>query len=309
MVLVLAVAAALVRLLPWLLSPDVPLPVALPFAKALLAVAFEAAYFVGVPAGCALGAAVFVERGEARALHCQGASPLRLASQCVPFMILVGALAFATSSLWQANTESPGRFARALVERARDGCSGSVPRSISVPIVGVTWLCFAEAPPRLTGPVPKSNGLAWFSARAIDVSDDFTAFRAEDVFVGSMPTASKFRFGVHARVAKVSGLPAWGQSAPLTPLLRASLVGFTVFMLGLSSLLVVLKLGISQLALSAGFAGLAGVASLRALHSPTTSGALTTSVTVLAVGLAVCCSPLVLTPLLRRIYPLLSRKH
>src|SRR6186713_2206673 len=55
-VLLVGVAAALVRLLPWLLSPDVPLPVALPFAKALLAVAFEAAFFVGVPAGCALGA-------------------------------------------------------------------------------------------------------------------------------------------------------------------------------------------------------------------------------------------------------------
>src|SRR5688572_10804859 len=134
-VLVLAVAAALVRLLPWLLSPDVPFPVALPFAKALLAVAFEAAYFVGVPAGCALGAAVFVERGEARALHCQGASPLRLASECIPFMILVGGLAFTTSSIWQANTENPGRFARVLVERAREGCSGGVPRSISVPIV------------------------------------------------------------------------------------------------------------------------------------------------------------------------------
>jgi len=308
-VLLLAVAAALVRLLPWLLSPDVPLPVALPFAKALLAVAFEAAFFVGVPAGCALGAALFVERGEARALHCQGASPLRLASQCVPFMVLVGVLAFATSSLWQANTENPGRFARALVERARDGCTGGVPRSISVPIVGVTWLCFAKAPPRLTGPVPKSNGRAWFSARAIDVSDDFTAFRAEDVFVGSPPTASKFRFGLHARVAKVSGLPAWGQSAPLTPLLRSSVVGLTVLLLGLSSLLVVLRLGISQLALAAGFAGVAGVASLRALHAPAASGALATSVTVLAVGLAVSCSPLLLVPLARRCYPLLTRSH
>jgi hypothetical protein len=308
-VLLLALAAALVRLLPWLLSPDVPLPVAFPFAKALLAVAFEAAYFVGIPAGCALGAAVFVERGEARALHCQGASPLRLASECLPLMVLAGALAFATSSLWQANTESPGRFARALVERARDGCAGGVSRSISVPIVGVTWLCFAKAPPRLTGPVPKSNGRAWFSARAIDVSDDFTAFRAEDVFVGSMPTASKFRVGLRAKAAKVSGLPAWGQSAPLAPLLRACVVGFTVLVLGLSSVFVVLKLGISQLTLATGVAGLAGVASLRALHAPAASGPLATSASVLAVGLAVSCSPLLLVPLLRRVAPLVTRRH
>ncbi len=301
MVLVLAVGAALVRLLPWLLSPEVPLLVALPFAKALLAVAFEAAYFVGVPAGCALGAALFVERGEARALHCQGASPLGLATQCVPLLILVGALAFATSSLWQANTEHPGRFARALVEHAREGCADAAPRSVSVPIVGVTWLCFRDAPPRLTGPVPKADGRAWFSARSIDVSDDFTAFRAEDVFVGSQPTASKFRVGVRARVARVSGLPAWGGSTPLTPLLRASVVGLSVLLLGLSSVFVMLKLGVAQLAWAGGSAGLAGVASLRLLHVPLTAAPLTTAASVLAVGLGVSCAPLLLVPAVRRL--------
>lgn len=300
-VLLLAVGAALVRLLPWLLSPEVPLLVALPFAKALLAVAFEAAYFVGVPAGCALGAAVFVERGEARALHCQGASPLGLAGQCVPLLSLVGALAFATSSLWQANTEHPGRFARSLVEHARAGCAEASPRSVSVPIVGVTWLCFRDAPPRLTGPVPKSDGRAWFSARAIDVSDDFTAFRAEDVFVGSQPTASKFRVGVRARVARVSGLPAWGQSTPLTPLVRASVVGFTVLLLGLTSVFVMLKLGVSQLVWAGGVAGLAGVASLRVLHVPLAAGPVAAAASVLAVGLAVSCAPLLLVPLVRRL--------
>ncbi|HEU5076389.1 MAG TPA: hypothetical protein VFU02_19490 [Polyangiaceae bacterium] len=301
-VLVLAVGAALVRLLPWLLSPEVPLPVALPFAKALLAVAFEAAYFVGVPAGCALGAAIFVERGEARALHCQGASPFGLATQSVPLLILAGALAFATSSLWQANTEHPGRFARALVEHAREGCAGATPRSVSVPIVGVTWLCFRDGPPRLTGPVPNSDGRAWFSARAIDVSDDFTAFRAEDVFVGSQPTASNFRVAVRARVAHVSGLPAWGQSTPLGPPLRASVVGLTVLLLGLASVFVVLKLGVSQLVLAGGIAGLAGVVSLRVLHVPLASGPFAAAASVLAVGLGVSCTPLLLVPWARRLH-------
>lgn len=300
-VLVLAVGAALVRLLPWLLSPEVPFVVALPFAKVLMAVAFEAAYFVGVPAGCALGAAVFVERGEARALHCQGASPLQLAARCAPLSILAGALAFATSSLWQANTEHPGRFARSLVEHAREGCAKAAPRSVSVPIVGVTWLCFRDAPPRLTGPVPKSNGRAWFSARAIDVSDDFTAFRAEDVFVGSQPTASKFRVSVRAREARVTGLPAWGQSAPLTPLLRASVVGLTVLLVGLSSVFVTLKLGLSQLLWAGAAAGLAGVASLRVLHVPFAVSPYAMSASVLAVGLGVSYAPLLLVPSVRRL--------
>lgn len=300
-VLMLAVGAALVRLLPWLLSPEVPLPVALPFAKALLAVAFEAAFFVGVPAGCALGAAIFVERGEARALHCQGASPLWLTAQCTPLLMLVAALAFATSSLWQANTEHPGRFARSLVEHAREGCADAGPRSVSVPIVGVTWLCFGKSPPRLTGPVPNSHNRAWFSARAIDVSDDFTAFRAEDVYVGSQPTASKFRVGVRAKVAEVSGLPAWGQSTPFTPFYRACVVGVTVLVLGFAGVFMVLKLGVSQFIVAGGFAGVAGVVSLRVLHVPLTAGALAASASVLSVGLAVACAPLLLVPLARRL--------
>ena len=213
----------------------------------------------------------------------------------------MGALAFATSSLWQANTEHPGRFARSLVEHAREGCADAGPRSVSVPIVGVTWLCFGKSPPRITGPVPNSHNRAWFSARAIDVSDDFTAFRAEDVYVGSQPTASKFRVGVRAKVAEVSGLPAWGQSTPFTPLHRACVVGVTVLLLGFAGVFMVLKLGVSQLALAGGFAGVAGVVSLRVLHVPLTTGAFAASATVLALGIAVACTPLLVVPAVRRL--------
>jgi len=163
----------------------------------------------------------------------------------------------------------------------------------------VTWLCFPGAPPRLTGPVPNSHGRAWFSARAIDVSDDFTAFRAEDVFVGSQPTPSKFRVGLRVRVAEVSGLPAWGQSTPFTPLLRACVVGLTVLLLGIVSVFVVLQLGMSQLALAGGVAGLAGVVSLRALHVPLTVGPWATAASVLGVGMGITCLPLLLSPLAR----------
>ena len=71
-VLGIALGAGLVRLLPWLLSPEVPLRVALPFAKALTAVAIETAFFVGVPIGFCFAAAQSVERGEARALFALG---------------------------------------------------------------------------------------------------------------------------------------------------------------------------------------------------------------------------------------------
>lgn len=298
LVLGLGVGAALIRLLPWLLSPEVPLKVAFPFARALVGVALEAAVLVGVPSGMALGAVVFVERGEARALFCQGASPALLAARASPLLVALAFVAFVTSSGWQSGTDQPGRFARALVEQARQGCDATAARSISVPIVGVTWLCFDHAPPRIAGPVPNSHGRAWFSARAISVDDDFTAFRAEDVFVGSTPTASKFRLALRAKVATVQGLPVWGQTTALAATLRGAVVGSTVLLMGLLALFVVLRLALTSRALAGGCFGLAGLVSLRVLHGPAPgSDPVHAALAVLAVGLGVSAAPLVLVPL------------
>src|SRR5690606_37509964 len=223
-VLMLALGAALVRLLPWLLSPEVPLGVALPFAKALVAVAFEAAFLVGVPAGCGLGTALFVERGEARALHSLGVSPLGLSLRALPVIFGCSLLGLVATSLAQSSTDNPGRFARALVERGREGCESARPRSVSVPIVGVTWLCFEQGPPRVTGPVPESGGRAWSSARTIGGTDDCAVFEASDVYVATPQGAARFRFALHVVTARVAGLPAWGKSSPLGLLERGALL-------------------------------------------------------------------------------------
>jgi hypothetical protein len=52
-VLVIALFAGLVRLLPWMLASELPWGVVWPFAQALGAVALETSLLVGVPAGAA----------------------------------------------------------------------------------------------------------------------------------------------------------------------------------------------------------------------------------------------------------------
>ena len=306
-VLLLALGAAAVRLLPWLLSPEVPLAVALPFAKALFGAALEAAFLVGAPVGAGLGAALLLERGEARALFCQGASPMRLVAQTIPLLVAMAVGAGAGTLTWQGS-DRPGHFARALVERARGGCETGDSRSISVPIVGVTWLCFANSAPRITGPVPESDGRAWFSAARISVTDDFTAFRAQDVFVSTPRHPSGFGFNLHVRVARVSGLPAWGGASALGGLERALVVALSVFLLSMSAAGVVLRLGWSNRALAGGLSGLGGVLSLRALHAhrPELDFALA-FFEVLGVGLAVLLAPALCWTLGRKFWTLRER--
>lgn len=296
LVLALGLGAGLVRLMPWLLSPEVPLGVARPFAQALMAVGFEAAFVVGVPAGCALGAALLVERGEARALHCMGTSPLSLAVTVLPLLTALGSVAFASTLAWQASTDHPGRFARELIEGGRGECDEDVGnlRSISVPVVGLTWLCFPGTP-RITGPVPKSGGRAWFSAAELAVSEDLTAFRARDVAIGSAPSESKFRLGLRVAEANVTGLPAWGRSLPLSPMARAMLVAGALVCLGFGTVLLVTRLALSSRALAGGVGGLSGLMSLRGLHSfEAGEPPLQIAVRVLAVGLAVLAAPALL---------------
>ncbi|MFO0571355.1 MAG: hypothetical protein U0263_37345 [Polyangiaceae bacterium] len=93
-------AAGLVRLLPWLVSPEVPLDVSLPFARALGAGATEMAFLIGAPLGTALAVARFVERGEARALHALGVTPARIARSLFP--------SSSPSASWRSRRLPPG---------------------------------------------------------------------------------------------------------------------------------------------------------------------------------------------------------
>jgi hypothetical protein len=241
LVLIAALGAGLVRLLPWLLAEDVPLRVSLPFARALAAASVETAFFVGLPIGFALAAAQAVERGEARALFSLGATPGRIALGTLPVVALLGALALGSTMAWGTDSAAPGRFARELSEHARASCaSARRPASALVPMVGVTWLCFPGRPPRVVGAVPGFGGRAWFSARELDPSDDLRGLELADLRIATRKADSMPAIRLHVESASVRGLPGWGPGARLPFRLRAGILVSAGMLLAMAAAFAVL---------------------------------------------------------------------
>jgi hypothetical protein len=266
-VLLAALGAGLVRLLPWLLAAEIPWTVATPFAAALAAVALETAVLVGVPIGFAFGAAVFVERGEARALMALGASPLRLVASSHLRLVVVAGLSFMSLVTCDVDARDPGRIAAQLIEQGKSSCEGAVaPRSAVVPMVGVTWLCFPGRPPRVVGTLPKLGDRAWFTASELRPSEDLRTFGLEDLRLvtrarGSMPT-------VRLRVdrAVVSGLQPWGRPAKLPTPIRALLLCAASVLLSLLVAWLVIVGQVASRVVAAALAVLPTLGSLHALH-------------------------------------------
>jgi hypothetical protein len=265
--LAVAVAAGLVRLLPWLLAPEVPLEVALPFARALGAQATEMAFLVGLPLGFAWAAATAVDRGEARALAALGASPLSMTVHQVPLAVLAAGLALAALLGWGGSADVPGRFAAQLVAQGKASCARATePRSASVPLVGVTWLCFPGEPPRVTGALPGMGDRAWFSARALEPSDDLRQVSLTDLYLETRPDSAERRLELHVQSGTVRGLPAWGRSAKLPWVPRALLAAATAFLTALAASWVALRRSVHRRWEALLVGGVPAVCALIALH-------------------------------------------
>jgi hypothetical protein len=223
-VLGVAVLAGAIRVLPWIVAPHVPFRAALPFARALFAVGLETTLLAAPPLGWAFCAAALVERGEARALFATGASPAGIVR-----MTLLAAAGFAlltalASLAWGREAAAPGRLARALVAQSRQSCGQGAtdPRSAYVPFVGVTWLCFPDAPPRLAGQLPTGGGS--FSALDLSISDDLRSLEFSDL---RLMVGEKGAISVRAHKAEVRGLAPWGRGSNLTAPERALLLSLT----------------------------------------------------------------------------------
>lgn len=205
-----------VRLLPWLLDPAVTFRLALPFARGLLALAFEAAILVGWPVGWALAAAGLVERGEARALATLGESPRqavgRLGPQAAAFACALGFVSF----LGGREASEPGRVVTDLVERGRETC-GEVTRdaTFSVPFAGVTWLCTPGLTPRLVGRGPGGLASAVFTAKDARAAGDLREIDLEGAHV--VLGAAR----VHAGSMRLRGLPPFAHASSIPPAARA----------------------------------------------------------------------------------------
>ncbi|HKQ71905.1 MAG TPA: hypothetical protein VJT73_21320 [Polyangiaceae bacterium] len=222
-ILGVAILAGAVRVLPWVVAPEVPFGVAVPFARALFAVGLETTLLCAPPIGFALASSTLVERGEARAFFALGLGPLRVMRAGVGPALAFAAMAGIAALSWGNEAAAPGRLARSLVEQSKRSCSGAeAPRVAHVPFVGVTWLCFRDHAPRLSGDLPGGGGT--FTAADLAVSDDLRAVHFSDMH---LLLGKDARVALRVNEAHVSGLSPWGRASNLRPWLRAVLLSST----------------------------------------------------------------------------------
>jgi hypothetical protein len=168
-----ACLAGWVRLLPWLSARALPLAALGPFVLELLLGALQAALLLGAPLAAALACALFVERGEARALFALGVSPLRCARSVV--LTLLGpvlALGLAVAIFRSVHDDEPLALLIETSDSIREHCQGA-PEAVAVPLPGssFSWLCGRPEAPLLVGPVPGSDAL-WLSGRTLERAGD-----------------------------------------------------------------------------------------------------------------------------------------
>lgn len=213
-------ALGMLRLLPWLFLPEVGWGTVAPFAEAVAAKATEMALVVGLPLGSVLGVSSRLRRG--------GAPVTGANAWGIP---LAGALLlFGVGALWQADATQPGRVALDLIDQGRRDCDGaSAPRASAVPLVGVAWLCFPGAEPRVAGAVPGTNGRAWFTAASLQANPTLTSFEVRDLRLRSDAIPGLTSARIHLLEARFAGLPAWGRPAAMPVLQRSALLALTAF--------------------------------------------------------------------------------
>ncbi len=265
-VFALGVFAGLVRLLPWLVSPNLPLVVAWPFAKVLLAAALEMAVVVGLPLGWALALATFVDRGEVRALEAVGTSPRTLVLATAPIALGLAAIGLVVVLLWGRDAARPGRLAADLLAAARAACIEAPPRAVDVPLLGASWLCFEDSPPVLYGGLGERVRTIPFTASEARVSEGLDILAFEDFRLVAKAAGS---VSVQATSATIRGVSKSTRTTKLEARRRAVLLSATAAWLALVAgfCIVRAKVGGNVRAAMIGVVGpLVGVGTLSALE-------------------------------------------
>ena len=225
LVVVAALVGAAVRILPWILDPQIAWATLAPFAKSLGAVAVEAAVLTGWPVGWALATGRLVERGEARVLATLGESPLRTLVRLAPQAAVFVAILASTSLALGREAAAPGGVVDALLAEGRVACEkGRSPSTRGVPFVSATWLCDGSASagsPRLVGKAPLGGVV--FTARDAHVSDDLRRIELADARL-ALPAPGGTNVRVHVGTLVLRGMAPWARAASLPPSLRAIVV-------------------------------------------------------------------------------------
>ncbi len=239
--------AGAVRVLPWLLDPAVPWPVAAPFARGLVSVALEAALLVGWPVGWALACHRFVESGEARVLQTLGEPPARTVMGLAPQGAVLALALAAVALVYGGDAASPGRVATELLARARTSCGAvRTPRTYAVPFTDMTWLCAPGADPRLVGSPPGAlgrGGAAVLTAKDARIAGDFRSLQLDDARVhvsGATPS------DLHVGVLSIHGMAPWAHASTLPAPARAVVLAVTGWLAATAAAFLVLSRGTGQ---------------------------------------------------------------
>lgn len=248
-VALVALLAGVVRLLPLMLAPDVPIGVAPVLARGALAVALEAALFVAPPIGWAIAASRLVDRGEARALFAAGISPIGVIARSAPAMLAVLAAAAIAASSWGREARAPGRAARDLLAAARAACvAAAPPAAADVPLLGVSWICLAGESPRVIGPAPLHEGASRgvLAASALAISDDLATIEATDLVLLLPTAAAGAEARIHVGSASIRGISPIARASNLPVGLRAAVLSLSAGALAALASLIALRRAISS---------------------------------------------------------------
>jgi hypothetical protein len=215
-----ALVGATIRVLPWLLDPQLPLDVVRPFARSLAAISIEAALLTGWAIGFALASHRLAEREEARVLLLLGEAPRITVARLVPMCCALG-LVLATAS-WMAGRDArePGRVLTELIGRTEAACArAEAPTTYTVPFAEAVWLCAPGQAPRLVAHGPGSMRSAVVTAGKVRFSSDLRRMDVDDakLLLGSTH--------VSVRTLVLRGLPPWGSASDLPTWLRALVMG------------------------------------------------------------------------------------
>jgi len=230
-----ALFAGAVRIVPWLLDPNVPMRVALPFVRGVIELAVEAAVLVGWPLGWALASHRFAERGEARAMMLLGETPFQAAAAqwrtALPCALVLGL----ASIMGARDASAPGAMAQDLLMQGRAACShAAAPTTYAVPFVSVTWLCTPGSPPRLYGSGPGALHAIAFSAKEARIADDMRRIELDDARFSLPPKG--FPIDVHAQTVVIRGMAPWTHPSNVPPLLRALVVELAAALAALAAI-------------------------------------------------------------------------
>jgi hypothetical protein len=279
-----ALFAGAIRILPWVLDPSVPMRVVLPFARGVGELAIEAAILVGWPIGWSLAAHRFAERGEARAMMLLGESPIATTlaqwRSGAPLAIVL----VIASMMGARDSSAPGIMAQDLVAQGRAACAHvSAPSTYAIPFVDATWLCAPNTEPRLYGSGPGSLHSVAFNAKDAHIAGDMRRIDLDDARF----SLESVNANVHANHVALHGMSPWTHASNVPPLERALVVLLTAALAALVSVFASLtRLAHGPLA-AIGVAAsgpLAALASMRAMERADAPAALYFVTPIVAVG-------------------------